>query len=418
MSRLEKYPNYKDSGVEWIGEIPEHWKITKLGLCLTPVSIKNRSDLLLLSVVREKGIILRDIEDQDSNHNFIPDDLSNYKMVKKGQFAMNKMKAWQGSYGVSDHTGIVSPAYYVFKLQHVKPDFFHLAIRSKSTYVPFFVQASDGVRIGQWDLSKTRMKEIPFYLPTEEEQDKIVKYIRDSNKKIDQAITLKEQLIEKLKERRQVLINDAITKGLDPNVKMKDSGVEWIGEIPEHWEVKKLKYVLLLQNEKTTITSEKVVALENLESKTGMFIETNSKYEGEGVVFKKGNILFGKLRPYLAKVYHCKESGIAFGDLLVYKPLNINSLFAFYFMLSNNFIQIVDGSTYGTKMPRASSDFINNLLFPLPPLQEQKQIVDFIENQTSKIDNAINLQQKQIVKLKEYKTTLIDSVVTGKVRVS
>ena len=208
---LDKTVKMKDSGVEWIGEVPEEWEITKLGLCLMPVSIKNRADLPLLSVVREKGVVLRDVENKEANHNFIPDDLSNYKVVEKGQFAMNKMKAWQGSYGVSQYTGIVSPAYYVFKLRNIEPDFFHIAIRSKSTYVPFFIQASDGVRIGQWDLSKTRMKEIPFYVPPKNEQKEIVEYINESNFKIDEAIDLQQQQIEKLKEYKATIIDSVVT---------------------------------------------------------------------------------------------------------------------------------------------------------------------------------------------------------------
>ncbi|MCQ8213755.1 restriction endonuclease subunit S [Cetobacterium somerae] len=167
----------KDSGDEWLGQIPIHWEISKLKQILSPISIKDKTHLPLLSITREKGIILRDIENMEENHNFIPDDLSGYKMIEKGQFGMNKMKAWQGSYGISEYTGIVSPAYYIFKLiKDINPEFFHLAIRSK-IYVPFFGKASDGVRIGQWDLSKSRMKEIPFIIPPLEEQERIISYI-------------------------------------------------------------------------------------------------------------------------------------------------------------------------------------------------------------------------------------------------
>jgi len=173
---MRQYESYKDSGVEWLGEIPSHWEISSLGKILLSVSEKNRSDLPLLSITRELGVIERDTEDQDSNHNFIPDDLSNYKILKKGQFGMNKMKAWQGSYGVSDFTGIVSPAYYIFDfIKSINPQFFHWAIRSK-IYVSFFGSASDGVRIGQWDLSKSRMKSIPFIIPSNDEQQKIAQF--------------------------------------------------------------------------------------------------------------------------------------------------------------------------------------------------------------------------------------------------
>ncbi|EEJ9248955.1 restriction endonuclease subunit S, partial [Salmonella enterica subsp. enterica serovar Muenchen] len=152
--------------------------------CLSPVSIKNCPDLPLLSITRELGVIERDIEDQDSNHNFIPDDLSGYKKLEKGQFGMNKMKAWQGSYGVSKYTGIVSPAYFVFNFtKAINPEFFNWAIRSK-LYVSFFGSASDGVRIGQWDLSKDRMKAIPFILPPEEEQIQIANFLVQKTEQI------------------------------------------------------------------------------------------------------------------------------------------------------------------------------------------------------------------------------------------
>lgn len=201
----------KDSGVEWIGEIPENWEVSKLKHSLKDTSERNRSDLPLLSITRELGVIKRDIEDTESNHNFIPDDLSNYKVLKKGQFGMNKMKAWQGSYGISKYDGIVSPAYYTFDLKtNINPCFFHLAIRSK-VYVPFFAAASDGVRIGQWDLNKSRMKEIPLVIPPLDEQQKAIEFIQVQTEKIEKAISMQEQQIEKLKELKSTLIDSAVT---------------------------------------------------------------------------------------------------------------------------------------------------------------------------------------------------------------
>ena len=201
----------KNSGVEWIGDIPEHWKIDKLKNILSSVSIKNHPNLPLLSITREKGVIERDIEDQESNHNFIPDDLSGYKLLKKGQFGMNKMKAWQGSYGVSDFTGIVSPAYYIFDInEKLNKNFFSLAIRSKF-YVGYFASASDGVRIGQWDLNKTRMKEIPFIIPSIEEQKAIYEFSLTINQQVKDAIEKYQIQIDRLKEYKNILINQAVT---------------------------------------------------------------------------------------------------------------------------------------------------------------------------------------------------------------
>jgi type I restriction enzyme S subunit len=154
---MQKYPAYKDSGVEWLGEIPKDWKSERLASILNNVAERNRTDLPLLSITRERGVILRDLDNEEENHNFIPDDLTNYKVLRKGQFGMNKMKAWQGSYGISAQDGIVSPAYFIFQLRDdLDSRYFHLAIRSR-LYVSFFGSASDGVRIGQWDLSRDRM---------------------------------------------------------------------------------------------------------------------------------------------------------------------------------------------------------------------------------------------------------------------
>lgn len=211
---LDSNALFVDSGIEWIGEVPKHWQIRKLGNILSPVNEKNQPEMQLLSVVREKGVIIRDVNDMDSNHNFIPDDLSNYKVVRKGNFAMNKMKAWQGSYGVSLYDGIVSPAYYVFEINDIIPEYFHNAIRSK-LYVAFFGKSSDGIRVGQWDLSKERMKEIPFLIPSVEEQIAIGKLIHEKNLEFDKYVCEIDKKIEKLKSLKQSLISEIVTGQID-----------------------------------------------------------------------------------------------------------------------------------------------------------------------------------------------------------
>ena len=204
----------KFSGVKWLGEIPEHWQTIKLRQILHPVSVKNHPELPLLSVVREQGVIVRDVTDKEANHNYIPDDLSGYKMVKKGQFAMNKMKAWQGSYGISDYTGIVSPAYFIFDVSFDNLEYFHHAIRSK-VYVNFFAQASDGIRVGQWDLQMDKMKEIPFIVPPEDEQIAIVNHIKMTLPKYDVAIEKLTAEVETLEEYKAKLIADVVTGKID-----------------------------------------------------------------------------------------------------------------------------------------------------------------------------------------------------------
>lgn len=197
-----------------------------------------------------------------------------------------------------------------------------------------------------------------------------------------------------------------------PYLSYKDSGIEWLGEVPEHWKAKKLKYNLGLQTQKVTISGQIVIALENIESKSGKYIATESFYQGEDVAFKSGDILFGKLRPYLAKVYKCDSNGVAFGDLLTYRPIkDFDSSFAFYSLLSDEFIKIVDSSTYGTKMPRASSEFINEMILATPSYEEQTAIANFLDIQTTKIDTLIAKQQRMIELLGEKRSALISHTV-------
>ncbi|MBR6123619.1 restriction endonuclease subunit S [Candidatus Saccharibacteria bacterium] len=200
----------KDSGVNWIGQIPAHWECCTLRKHLKFVSDKGHPDEQLLSVTREQGVIIRNTESKEENHNVIPTDLSDYKLVKKGQFAINKMKSWQGSYAVSSYTGIVSPAYYVCDLDFENKEFFSIAIRSKA-YIPFFTMYSKGIRVDQWDLSPVGLKTIPFFIPPKEEQDSIVSYLKDKTEKIAIQISSIEKQIANLNEYKQSLISDVVT---------------------------------------------------------------------------------------------------------------------------------------------------------------------------------------------------------------
>lgn len=204
----------KPSGINWIDEIPEHWKVKSLRNFLTITSEKGYPEEQLLSVVREQGVIIRNVDSKEENHNFVPDDLSGYKLVKEGQFVINKMKAWQGSYAVSGYRGIVSPAYYTCDLKFVNKEYFNVAVRSKA-YVPFFTQYSKGIRVGQWDLSPIGLKEIPFLLPPGSEQRAIVDYISSATSKIDKLISEKTKEMEYMKELRQRIISDAVTGKID-----------------------------------------------------------------------------------------------------------------------------------------------------------------------------------------------------------
>jgi type I restriction enzyme S subunit len=194
--------------------------------------------------------------------------------------------------------------------------------------------------------------------------------------------------------------------------KYKPSGVEWLGRVPEHWLVRRLKYSLRLLTEKTE-KRDQPIALENVESWTGRRIPTETQYEGEGIAFNEGDILFGKLRPYLAKVYCAQAPGEAIGDFFVMRPAaDIYSRFVQYQFLNRVFIDIVDGSTFGSKMPRASWEYVGGVRMAMPPLPEQMNIAAFLDGETAKIDELVAEQQRLIDLLKEKRQAIISDTVT------
>jgi type I restriction enzyme S subunit len=194
--------------------------------------------------------------------------------------------------------------------------------------------------------------------------------------------------------------------------KYKDSGVEWLGDVPEHWSVERLKRNVDLLTEKTD-RRDHAVALENIESWTGRFIATETEFEGEGIAFRSGDLLFGKLRPYLAKALLAESSGEAVGDFHVMRPTaDIDGRFAQYQILSREFIAIVDGSTFGSKMPRASWEFVGGMKLATPPHEEQTLIATFLDRETSKIDALVGEQRRLIELLREKRQAVISHAVT------
>lgn len=201
----------KDSGIEWIGKIPNRWHSRSLKSLLTRKSRKGEPSWRVLSVERERGVVDRELEGSPDNNNRLPDDLSGYLVVRNGQFVMNKMKAWQGSYGVSPYDGIVSPAYYAFDLSSsVDSEFFNWAIRSKA-YIPFFGRDSYGIRTDQWDFKVQALRNIPLFVPPVEEQRQIVDYLVERLKGIDGLIADLDRQVGLLGRYRKQVINDVVT---------------------------------------------------------------------------------------------------------------------------------------------------------------------------------------------------------------
>ena len=413
----------KNINSNWLGTPPEHWKTLKLRQILRPFSEKNHADLQLLSVVREKGVIVRDIENDD-NHNYIPDDLSNYKMVKSGQFAMNKMKAWQGSYGVSKYTGIVSPAYFVFDFNYdMNPDFFHYAIRSK-VYVSFFGQASDGIRVGQWDLSIQRMKEIPFYLPTLSEQDQIVRFLDWKISEINRLINIKKKEIKELEELKNSIISSTVLHGVsDKNKnerwkKIRLGYATWIRARLGWKGLKASEYV----DEGYPFLSAFNIVNNKLSWNNLNYINQQRYDESPEIQLSVGDILLVKDGAGIGKC--ARIDSMPFGDaapngsLAVVTPnSDLNYKYLYYYFISNVFRNEMFKIITGMGVPHLTQHFLKNVEIPCPPLSIQEEIITYLDVISGKIDTLIGNKKVSIEDLHEFRNRLVSDTVTGKIDV-
>lgn len=428
---MRRYESYKDSGVEWLGEIPSHWECLPIRSIFKFRNEKNdpikTDNILSLSIAN--GVT--EYSDENRGGNKRKDDLSSYKLAYPNDIVLNSMNVIVGAVGVSKYFGAISPVYYALSLYNQRANLsYYENIFKNENFQRGLLRFGKGILIKfgengkmntiRMKISQDDLKKLYFPIPPLDEQQKIAQFLDDKTAKIDQTVDLAEKQIALLKEHKQILIQNAVTRGLNPDVPLKDSGVEWIGQVPEHWEVKKLKFVLTLSNKKeeSKNSNKRYIGMENIESFTGKINDIPLIAEGIANSFYKDEILFGKLRPYLAKSYLADFDGICSTEFLVYRSTKVlNNRFALNIFLSYGFIDAVNASTYGSKMPRANAEFISNMFLAIPPLSEQKQIIDYLDKQTAKIDQAIALKTAHIEKLKEYKSVLINDVVTGKVRV-
>ena len=408
---FKQYSSYKNSGVEWLGDVPEHWGMNRLG-----VHFRNRKEKVSDKDFKHLSVTKHGIVPQ-LEHAAKSDNGDNRKLVRKGDYVINSRSDRKGSSGLADLDGSVSLINIVltpFKTIH--PKFSHYLLRSYLFQEEFY-KYGHGIVADLWTTNYEDMRNIHLALPSVSEQTQISNFLEQETTRIDNLISKQEKLIELLEEQRKSIISHAVTKGLNPNAPMKDSGVEWLGEVPESWVEQKIKFISKLINEKTSEKSN-VIALENIESWTGKYIETESSFESDAVKFKKNDVLFGKLRPYLAKVYLVENQGEAVGDIYVLRPNKlIHPQFLKFFMLSEKFIDYVNSSTNGTKMPRANWDFIGCISIFLPHIKVQHEIVEYLESAVLKIELIINKQISLIEKLKEYRSSIISHAVTGKIDV-
>lgn len=428
---LQSYSEYKESGSRWLAHIPESWRVQSLRTLLTKRNERNRPELPLLSVAREKGVFVRSLEDGDENHNVIPEDLSNYKVARAGSLVINKMKAWQGSMGIAPCDGIVSPAYFVFDFAIENRAFGQRLLRSRP-YVAHFAAASDGVRVGQWDLSVPGMRQIPVLIPSPDEQSAIVRFLDHANRKIDGFIRAKRKLIGLLNEQKQAIIHHAVTRGLDPNVKLKDSGISWLGEIPAHWELTKLKHVSpqitvgIVIKPAQLYVPRGVACLRSLNISSGrittdhlVFISEKSNRSNAKSKLRKDDVVVVRTgRAGIAVIVPEAFDGANCIDLLIVrKSRRLLSEYLVLFLGSHGAKADIAFNSVGAIQAHYNTGTLANLRIPLPTTEEQKTILNSVADETAPLNTAIARTEREIALMQEYRTRLMADVVTGKLDV-
>lgn len=432
---MQAYEKYKDSGIDWLGEIPEHWECKRLGTWFNEKKVKvSDKDFKPLSVT--KNGIVSQLENAAKTN-----DGDNRKLVEKGDFVINSRSDRKGSSGLSFFEGSVSLINIVMTPKSLFGRYVNYLLKSYS-FIEEFYRNGHGIVADLWTTRYDEMKFICLAIPPLHEQETIAAFLDNKCGKIDEAVRIKEEQIKLLKEHRQITIHEAVTKGLNTQVEMKDSGVDWIGEIPKHWEVKRLKsFIQNLEggvsvngSESERATETEIGVLKTSSVYRYAFDPTENKKVLDSDIFrvscsvKKGSIIISRMNaPDLVGA-----SGLVLKDYpnlflpdrlwqTVYtSTISFNNVWLSKVLISHGFrtymIAFANGSSPSMKNI-SKGDFLN-IPIPVGSLVEQEQIVAYLEKQTSKIDQAITKKTEQIAKLKEYKQSLINEVVTGKVRVA
>lgn len=436
-TKVQRYERYKDSGVEWLGDIPEHWQSNKLKYVLTEINERSETgEEELLSLSKTKGVIPKStLGDRSGQAN----SLIGYKKVYIETLVINKMQAVNGLLSVSKISGITSPDYSVYKTKEGNDINYFGYLLNQPVYLDEFKKVVTGVMEGFIRLYTDDLYNIKAHIPPLNEQTSIAEFLDDKTTKINQAIAIKEQQISLLKERKQILIHKAVTRGLDDRIQLKYSGVEWIGEIPEHWNMKRFRYVFNL-GKGLTITKENLrdegvfcVNYGEIHSKYGFELDTNIhklKYVDEEyllsdpkALLKNGDFVFADTSEDIegsGNFTYLKSDNEIFAGYhtVVAKPkFDLESRFFAYIFESESFRNQIRTKVKGVKVYSITQSILKQPTVWFPSKDEQKEIVDYLDSGTKKIETAISLKQQEINKLTEYKSSLINGVVTGKVKV-
>ena len=419
---FKQYPSYKKSGVEWLGNVPEHWQIVRTKDIFNHRKEEALEDDEIVTAFRDGQVTLRKNRRTDGFTNSIKE--HGYQHINNGDLVIHEMDAFAGAIGVSDSSGKSTPVYTVCyaKNENINHHFYSHFFRTMAK-TGFINSLAKGIRVRSTEFRWNESRNVYLAEPPKADQEKIVSFLDTETARIDNLIAKQEKLIELLEEQRKSIISHAVTKGLNPNAPMKDSGVEWLGEVPEDWEVKRFGYIFT-ENKKKNIglIETNVLSLsygnikeKNIDDNKGLLPESFETYqiiEPNDIVFRFTDLQNDKrsLRNAISKYHGIITSGYI-GVKTKENADFYNYLFRAY-DLQKVFYSMGDGMRQSLKM-----DELNKMPIVLPKIEAQERIVKFINEENQRINNLVVKQKNLIEKLKEYRASIISHAVTGKIDV-
>ena len=417
---MKRYNSYKLTGIQWLPEIPSHWEVLRFGSLFKRKPSINEPGEELLSVFLDRGVIKASESDKRTHQ--ASEDLSKYQLVEPSDFVMNNQQAWRGSVGVSDYTGIISPAYHIFPMPSCYDSHYANYLLRDRVMVNLFDISSKGVGSIQRTLNFSWLNNGKCLVPPIEEQERIVAYLDKKITLIESCKCQRERELQTLNELKQAEIASVVTRGLNPNVPMKDSGQVQFGEIPAHWDSVKMKYCFTQRSEKgfpnepvLCATQSKGVIPQSLYE--NRVVVVNKGFEGLKLV-KVGDFVIS-LRSFQGGIEYAYYQGIISAAYTILTPKDErNSKYFKYLFKSHPFIQLLQKCVTGIREGQnINYAVLGNNFIPIPPIDEQNAIVEYIEAKTNSIDKMIDALKAEIDRLTEYKQRLISDVVTGQLNV-
>jgi type I restriction enzyme S subunit len=418
---------FKDSGIEWIGQIPKEWKVVRAKGLFVQRSTKGNSQPVLLSATQKQGMLPQYLLEGVVQTNK-DTDLQTFKTVHKNDFVIS-LRSFQGGFEKSDYEGVCSPAYQVFyNRAPINYSYFWQLFKSVG-FIDKINSLTVGIREGK-NIQYKDFADMYLAIPSLPEQQKIADYLDKVCGEVDEMVALQEKMIEELKAYKQSVITEAVTKGLNPNVPMKDSGIDWIGEIPEHWEVVQTKRIVQshLQGyydaDGYAMSGYRLLRITDLLDNGNLTLDkapfVKESPNIQEFIIQRGDFCFARTGGAGSFGYVAEnlEPAVFASYLIRFRFYGQNNNFLRYYFLSHNFINEVNSSIHGGVNKNIHAENIKTTHLPLPPLSEQQQIASYLDTNCSEIDSLIALKQQKIEELKEYKKSIIYEYVTGKKEVA